>query len=37
MSEKDMQDMQQEVIDMCDQMIEKYDWDNAFAKYLEAQ
>jgi hypothetical protein len=37
MSEKDMQDMQQEVIDMCDQLIARYDWDSAFAKYLEGQ
>lgn len=37
MSEQEMQDMQQEVIEMCDAMIEKYDWDGALAKYLEAQ
>ena len=37
MSEEEKQNMQQEVIDMCDQMIERYDWDSAFAKYLEGQ
>jgi hypothetical protein len=37
MTEDEMQNMQQEVIEMCDAMIEKYDWDGALARYLEAQ
>jgi hypothetical protein len=37
MTEQEMQQLQQEIVEMCDAMIAKYDWDGAFSKYLESQ
>ena len=37
MTDDESMQLQVEVIEMCDALIEKYDWDNALAKHLEAQ
>jgi hypothetical protein len=37
MTEDEMTQLQVDIIEMCDAIIEKYDWDRALEKYLEAQ
>lgn len=37
MTDDDMQKLRDNVVAMCNEMVEQYDWDSAFAKYLEAQ
>lgn len=37
MTEDDLQKLRNIVVDMCNEMVEQYDWDAAFKKYLEAQ
>lgn len=37
MTDDESMQLQVEIIEMCDAIIEKYDWDGAFSKYLEAQ
>ena len=37
MTEDESQQLQTEIIEMCDELISRYDWDKAFAKYLEGQ
>lgn len=36
MTDDESNALQAEVIEMCDELIAKYDWDTALAKYLEA-
>jgi len=37
MTDDESMQLQAEVIEMCDELIARYDWDSAFSKYLEAQ
>lgn len=37
MTDDDLQKLRDSVVDMCNDMVEQYDWDAAFTKYLEAQ
>lgn len=37
MTEKEKQELQQEIVEMCDELLSKYDWDGAFIRYLEGK
>lgn len=37
MTDEESMQMQVEVIEMCDELIARYDWDAALSKHLEAQ
>ena len=37
MTEDEKQKLRDSVVDMCNEMVAQYDWDGAFAKYLEGQ
>ncbi len=37
MSEDELQKLRDSVVEMCNEMVEQYDWDGAFKRYLEAQ
>ena len=37
MTEDENEQLKVDIIEMCDAIIEKYNWDGAFAKYLEGQ
>ncbi len=37
MEKEESMQLQVEIIEMCDELIAKYDWDAALSKYLEAQ
>lgn len=35
MTEDEMQELRNMIVESIDQLLEEYDWDKAFAKYLE--
>lgn len=37
MTEDELQELRNYIVEACDRAIEEYDWDKAFQKYLEAQ
>ena len=37
MTEDEMQSLRDMIVDSVDQLLGQYDWDRAFAKYLEGQ
>ena len=37
MTEDENAQLRVDIVEMCDAIIERYDWDGAFSKYLEAQ
>lgn len=37
MTEDELQKLRDSVVEMCNEMVEQYDWDDAFKRYLEGQ